>query len=656
MSAIPTNSFSNLFSNPTNEIDVKNGKLKLKLSADSKDSTDLDSVVNGLQQMNFKQKGDSESGRVAFSIDIKEIGLTQEEIDKIGKENKAALVRLVADKLKHSKINYEDLPTLSFEETNKVVQRFQNGQFLLQKSSQDPGHLIVAIKVGSKVEQKKFSPGKTENTFAIGRMLGLWPSRQVTLDEVISMHGGRSMMRERTPEIKIDQVMQKVFEKYEGVSGELISKTDKAKTGMSVSQVQETVVQALDARHPVKYKDLPVFSDEASGHQNEFQFGQFSFGQHPDEAGSLIIRHKGWFSVEDTVLPPGKRANTFIYTDELTGESEEISLQEVIKRYAGVDEPEEQSAKFSFWKDETGKPVYAVKKLGAGTFGKVYRYINTKTGDIGVLKDAKRNNPEATEERTRRDLDTEYTLLQKIHEGKKVWGIQQKLFKCEPLGITTRHGTSKVRYGTIGPQYSGDYSEELTKKDVTIEERLYQFHQLLFGLKTLHEKGILHGDIKPENIFVRGDKVFIADLGGACLQDKTVTNLLELIGGAGNRPATPFYTCMSDYEASRNKAQANDREGVIAIEKLRDVFSMGCVFYLALSGNDTRYSINSPHKLPVANVRASLMGLVFRMYDTDYKTRPNAEEVFNEFTRILETYYPEVAIKIHEDMKQEGFA
>ena len=40
-------------------------------------------------------------------------------------------------------------------------------------------------------------------------------------------------------------------------------------------------------------------------------------------------------------------------------------------------------------------------------------------------------------------------------------------------------------------------------------------YQILDGLAFLHEKGIMHWDLKPENIYISGDLVKIGDFGMA---------------------------------------------------------------------------------------------------------------------------------------------
>ena len=37
--------------------------------------------------------------------------------------------------------------------------------------------------------------------------------------------------------------------------------------------------------------------------------------------------------------------------------------------------------------------------------------------------------------------------------------------------------------------------------------------QILIGLDSIHQKGIVHRDIKPQNILIKGDKPLLADFG-----------------------------------------------------------------------------------------------------------------------------------------------
>jgi eukaryotic-like serine/threonine-protein kinase len=89
--------------------------------------------------------------------------------------------------------------------------------------------------------------------------------------------------------------------------------------------------------------------------------------------------------------------------------------------------------------------------------------------------------------------------------------------------------------------------------------------QLGRGLDALHERGILHRDVKPSNVLLDGDDALLADFGLARAADSTrVTEDGQLLG-------TPHYLAPELIEG-RDATRASD------------VYALGCVLYECLTG------------------------------------------------------------------------
>src|SRR4051812_18911684 len=79
--------------------------------------------------------------------------------------------------------------------------------------------------------------------------------------------------------------------------------------------------------------------------------------------------------------------------------------------------------------------------------------------------------------------------------------------------IQSRHVARIHDHGTIdGHTYlvmeffeGGDLSKRLADQAVVPEEALRIFRELMFALGDIHEKGVLHRDLKPQNIMFRND-------------------------------------------------------------------------------------------------------------------------------------------------------
>lgn len=173
------------------------------------------------------------------------------------------------------------------------------------------------------------------------------------------------------------------------------------------------------------------------------------------------------------------------------------------------------------------------------------------------------------------------------------------------------------------------------QKPMTLEE-FYSFaEQCVQGIAAAHERGILHCDIKPENIMIgpRG-QVKILDFGLAKQLPRDTDATLEKIeSSTGSFSGTLAYMAPEVLLESTPDARS-------------DLFSLGVVFYEVLAMRHpfrvesfigTTDHILREEPLPIGGIPAALEGLVLKMLTKNPAGRHNsAEELMRELAAVRE--------------------
>jgi len=202
-----------------------------------------------------------------------------------------------------------------------------------------------------------------------------------------------------------------------------------------------------------------------------------------------------------------------------------------------------------------------VAKVGAGGMGEVYRARDTKLGRdvaVKVLPEALANDPGA--------------LARFEQEAKAVASLSHpNILAIHDFG--TEDG---VRYAVTELLEGATLREKLESGPMPVRKALDYALQMARGLAAAHDRGVVHRDVKPDNVFVTSDGVLkILDFG--------LAKQFPVAPGESNADLPTVHTAphtvlgtVGYMSPEQVRAQPVDRRS--------DIFSFGCVLYEMVSG------------------------------------------------------------------------
>jgi tetratricopeptide (TPR) repeat protein len=201
---------------------------------------------------------------------------------------------------------------------------------------------------------------------------------------------------------------------------------------------------------------------------------------------------------------------------------------------------------------ETISHYKILEKLGEGGMGVVYRARDTKLDrDVAIklLPPHLSSNPE--------------TVKRFIHEAKAASALNHSAIGVIHEIDETEDGQTFI---AMALYEGGTLREKIDSGDLTGEEAVTIASQIASGLARAHEKGIIHRDIKPQNILLTRDgEAKIIDFGLAKLAGRTkLTRDGSTLGTA----------------AYMSPEQARGEE----VDNRSDIFSLGTILYEMLAG------------------------------------------------------------------------
>ncbi len=192
-----------------------------------------------------------------------------------------------------------------------------------------------------------------------------------------------------------------------------------------------------------------------------------------------------------------------------------------------------------------------IKKLGEGGMSRVFLAEHTATGAQHVLKLIHITEDDGGEMLQR--FISEYALVSQIEHP--------NVAKIFAQGFSASHAYIAMEY------FPGGDLRQLMHSNISIDVALAVLMQVAGALGAIHERGIIHRDMKPDNIMIRADgSLALADFGIATHRDTRLCKTAH-----GEVFGTPAY--IAPEQAS---AQPTDHRA--------DLYALGVMFFELLTG------------------------------------------------------------------------
>ena len=251
-----------------------------------------------------------------------------------------------------------------------------------------------------------------------------------------------------------------------------------------------------------------------------------------------------------------------------------------------------------------------IKEIGRGGFG---RALLVKSVDDGELKVAKEIDLTQQSREMRKQAFHEVEILQTLKHSNII-----RYRNC------TKNGKKifiLMDYADGGDLDQLIRNQEKKKKRFPEDKILDIFVQICLGLKYLHDRKILHRDLKPQNVFLTKQQIVkLGDFGIS----RTLDNTDDV---AKTRVGTPLY-CSPEICMGRSYNSKSD------------IWSLGCILYelmtfhhaftgFSLGDITVKILTKSPAPMPF-QYSSELRQLAIRLLDKNPTKRPTINDIFKD--------------------------
>ena len=266
------------------------------------------------------------------------------------------------------------------------------------------------------------------------------------------------------------------------------------------------------------------------------------------------------------------------------------------------------------------------KLLGKGAFGNVYESKNPIFDNKIAMKIIDKNKININ------DINNEIQNEEK-EDMKSEINILKKLSHPNIVRIFEFYETDNYFYIITEFCKEGELSNYLNKNILSEAQLCVIFYQVFSGLIYLHQKHIIHGDLKPQNILISSIEnnseynekyawIKIIDFGTAKIFKKTIIKGDDIVG-------TLYYIAPEVFSSNYDN-----------YDEKSDIWSVGIILYKALtkkypfigkSDEETvHYILEGEHDMrPLMNYSEELQDLIKNLLMKDPNKRPSALEALN---------------------------
>ncbi len=278
-----------------------------------------------------------------------------------------------------------------------------------------------------------------------------------------------------------------------------------------------------------------------------------------------------------------------------------------------------------------------IKKIAEGGTSNIYKALDLEEDRVVALKSIKKNS-RVKSAKKRFDLEAENLL--KFSDNHNVLKIYE-YFKC---------GNNSI---IVMEYLKGSTLKQIIKENklLSIEETLNYLFQLINALKDMHDQGIMHRDLKPQNIIINFDDTLkLMDFGIVqASEDQSITQTNYVVGSV---------EYMAPETLKGNKATPRS-----------EIYSLGIIAYSMLTGitplkgmdfKDTakKHLSETPESLLILNpsLDKQINSIVLKMLRRNdferYQSVYQLEDALNEYVEWRNKQQAEGARKKHFEKEE----